>query len=272
MENAEMRVETAAQGMREYRDGTLAKAASRSEVQRSVERAVAERKGEKVSEAERQRADAGVAGLQNEYNLVKNERSQLPSDEQSKRELVGMMRSADGQTQERFRSKVEGAVASEERKEAMERMMSSNERVDRAFGRIYSNPNRARIAFEEEAYREGVRTSSSAYKGATRNLYDQPDRFGEVKASKAERSADGGQVGASKENQKEAILASRQYTSDNETLSKMMSSGSKKATVVKKTRGAEKASRSAAGIRPGGPAYQVTRGVYRSMTREIDRY
>ena len=272
MENAETRVETAAQGIREYREGTVAEAASRSEVQRSVERAVAERKGETITEAERQRAKAGVEGLQNEFNLVRNERSQLPSNEQSKRELVGMMRSADGQTQERFRSRMEGAVASEERKEAMERMLDSNERVDQAFGRIYSNPKRARIAFEQEAYREGVTTSSNAYKESTRRLYNEPERFGDVRGgSQTQTGAEGGTVGASMENQKEAILASREYTRDNETVSKMMSSGSKEAAMVKNAEEA-RASRSAAAVRATGPAYQVTRGVWRQMTKEIERY
>jgi len=177
-----------------------------------------------------------------------------------------MLRGADAKTQKRFSSKMEGAVAAGERKEAIERVLDSNERVDKAFSTMYSNPRRARISFEEAAYREGITTSSPAYKGATRQLYDQPERFGELLDSQRRGGTDGRSVGASTENQKEAILASRQYTRDSETLGKMVGSARKETAVVKKEKVAEKS------IRAGGPAYQITRGVMRSMTREIDRY
>jgi len=204
-EAREVTVENSAEGLSRYREGSMSRAAAENDLAKGVERIVAERTGQTVEANERQAAERSMKGLQQEYDRVSSERVQLPTERQLKRELSEMVRRADPDTLEQFVSKGERAAASVERDASAERLLDSNDRVERAFKTMYKDPKEARKQFEDAAYREGLNRTTASFKGAEKKLYERPETFGEVRGAPKER---GQRSGEGKENRRSSNAAS----------------------------------------------------------------
>jgi len=186
-------VESSAEGLSTYREGSMSRAAAENDLAKGVERIVAERTGQTVEPNERQAAERSMKGLQQEYDRVSSERVQLPTERQLKRELSEMVRRADPDTREQFVSKGEREAASVERDASVERLLDSNDRVERAFKTMYKDPNAAREQFEDAAYRKGFNRDTSSFKQAEKKLYAAPETFGEVRRAPQEREQRSGE-------------------------------------------------------------------------------
>ena len=163
--------------------------ASRAAVPEAIQevRAEAEMRGE-MNEAQTaaESASAMLDGYQKEVKRIEREASALPSEERSELK-AGMHRSQLSPEGEDLVVRQAEVVATQDERLAnaktvydgarVETVRASQE-VDRAFGRLYDNPEQARASFEQAA---GFDTSKPRYIDASVRLQNSPETFGAIK-------------------------------------------------------------------------------------------
>lgn len=203
-EAADMDVASSAEGLNKYPKDSVARAAAKNDLAKAVEVKKREQtpysfmkdtlqQGEspkEITDEEMSRAEESLNGLQDEFNRVKAERMQYPSKRQLEREMKAEIRSSNEETLDRVISEGESRAISADIREKSEKVMDSDDEMDRAFKKIYEDPDIARARFEGEAFKDGIDSESDAFKKAEAKLYRTPEQFGEVKDKHKLKDAD----------------------------------------------------------------------------------
>lgn len=174
-------VESAEQGILEYDEGGIGRAAAKAQIASALEVEMRVRSGEQVPEEVYTAVSKQIKDLQNEYARLDYKVTHSPSPDDLRQEAGRMLDAADARTHDHIRTLSEGAQERITLMNNSQRVLQTNDRVDNLFRELYASPDDARIRFENAAFPDGVQGDTEEYKRAMGAMVRNPNNYGKLR-------------------------------------------------------------------------------------------